>query len=111
MALEVIEARPPVWLTRGREAHVEVKDTGSRVGVAVREFITDEAYTDRDRRVVVHKGDAARKQRECYVGPDGKRGLSILDPSAAYALAEELVAAAMAAEVAMAERYPEKVSA
>lgn len=87
----------PLYAGLGRETHVGVSESDARLGVSVREFITAEAYRPEDQRMVAPKTNAqvGRKARSTYVGPDGKRGLSLMSPDQAFALADALVAAAL----------------
>lgn len=70
----------------------------------MREWITPDAYRPEDDTLRAPRTNAqvGRRPRKQYVGPDGKRGLSLLSPSQAFELAEALTRAAIEAE-AMAE--------
>ena len=97
-----------VFLGRGRECRVGLAETDARIGVSVREWILPEAYRMEDLRVV--KGSTSKPRRgkvSGYVGPDGRRGLSLLSAEAAIELGEQLVRAGVRAmELSEAEGVP-----
>ena len=93
--LEVVGS---VWLKRGHEARVAVKDAGHGPMIDVREYVTSDAYptTDTLPAKAAAKGYHRKTKADGYVGPT-RKGLW-LSLEQALEMANQIYAACEAAE-------------